>query len=475
VSFVTQAFFLFLPIVLLGYHALPTRWARYRFLLVASWVFYMWWQPWLITVILFTTLVDYTVALRIERAATQPARRAWLWLSIATNLGFLGFFKYSDALLQGGLWVARAGGWSAPDWTLHILLPLGISFHTFQGMGYTIDVYRGRIAAVRSLPDFALFIAFFPQLVAGPIVRAGEFLPQMVVPPTVTVRQIEEGLHFLILGFFKKAFLADGLAPFVDTVFAHPELYDGATHRWAVIAYMAQVYCDFAGYSDIAVGCAKWLGFELPLNFRFPFAALSPADFWRRWHITLSMWLRDYVYLPLGGNRGGMARTSLNLLVTMTLCGIWHGPSWNYVLWGFYNGMLLVAHRIYDRVLRRVAWGDRLRGSAVYAPVALAATFALVALGFAIVRSHTWAGWLLVEQSLLGGAGAVGAQRWIPASIPILLSLVAAGHAFGELGVRRVRMLELAPPLRAGIYATALVVLVLYGTWSQPTFIYFQF
>src|SRR5262249_25006052 len=291
-------------------------------------------------------------------------RRTWLVVSLASNLGFLAGFKYTHFAVANSLALAHQLGWNVPDFTVKIILPLGISFHTFQGISYTLDVYRRKIPAVRGFVDFALFVAFFPQLVAGPIVRAVDFLPQMATPPRPTSAQVLEGVHWFLLGLFKKVFIADRLAQFVDPVFAQPGLYDAVTHRWAILAYAAQIYCDFSGYSDMALGCAKWFGFELPRNFNFPYLASSIADFWKRWHMSLSTWMRDYLYIPLGGSRRGNVRTYVNLVVTMTLCGLWHGASWNYLTWGFYNGLLLAGHRLYDRALTGRTWADRLRGQA---------------------------------------------------------------------------------------------------------------
>jgi alginate O-acetyltransferase complex protein AlgI len=473
-NFASRSFLIFLPIVLIIYHLLRTRSRKYRFLLAASWLFYMSWNPWFIWVILFTSIVDYFAGLLIESAPTPRQRRGWLLLSLVTNLGFLAAFKYTNFFLTNSLALARQLDWPVPDWTVNIILPLGISFHTFQGISYTLDVYRGKIKAVRSFVDFALFVAFFPQLVAGPIVRAVEFLPQMETPPRVTGDQVIEGLHWFLLGLFKKVFLADRLAQFVDPVFAHPAMFDAVTHRWAVLAYAGQIYCDFSGYSDLAIGCAKWFGFELPRNFNFPYLSANIAEFWKRWHITLSTWMRDYLYIGLGGSRRGTLRTSLNLLATMTLCGLWHGASWNYVLWGFYNGVLLMLHRIYDRALAGQEWAERLRGSAAFRLLAVMATFLMVAFGLVLVRSESWAGCWQVEQSLLGGSGAEAA-RWVPAWVPLLVAFVVAGHMFSGLRGRRCGVLELPPLIRAGSYVTAVALLIAFGPGATRAFIYFQF
>jgi alginate O-acetyltransferase complex protein AlgI len=475
-NFASPLFFLFLPLVLLGYHLLPGRSLKYRFLLAASWSFYAVWNPFFLWVLIFPTCVDYFAGRLIESAPTPRRRRLWLLASIVTNLGFLAAFKYTAFLLDNSLSLARWLGWSVPDWTVSIVLPLGISFHTFQGISYTLDVYRGKIAAVRSFVDFALFVAFFPQLVAGPIVRAVEFLPQMTTPPRVTDPHILAGLHWIVLGFFKKVFIADSLAEFVNPVFANPFAYDAVTLRWAVLAYAGQIYCDFSGYSDIAIGCASWFGFELPHNFNFPYLAGSISEFWKRWHISLSTWMRDYLYIPLGGSRCGKVRTYLNLLLTMTLCGLWHGASWNYILWGFYNGVLLLLHRLYDRVLTGWTWTDRLRAGALYRALAVPATFLLVAFGLVLVRSQSWAGCWLVERSLVGDiASSVSALRWVPVWVPILVGLVVVGHLFSGLRQRRCGLLELPPLLRAGAYVAALVLIVVLGPGSTKAFIYFQF
>lgn len=473
-NFASRQFFVFLPVVLAVYHLLPSRGHKYRFLLAASWLFYMSWNPWFLWVILFTSVVDYAAGRLIEAAQTEARRRAWLTVSIITNLGFLATFKYTGFLTANALGLARSAGWSVPDWTVRVVLPLGISFHTFQGISYTLDVYRRKIPAVRSFVDFALFVAFFPQLVAGPIVRAVEFLPQMASAPRVSPAQIIEGGHWFLLGLFKKVFLADRLAQYVDAVFARPGAFDPATHRWAVLAYAAQIYCDFSGYSDMAVGCAKWLGFELPRNFNFPYLATSIADFWRRWHITLSTWMRDYLYIPLGGSRKGPARTYVNLVTTMTLCGLWHGASWNYILWGFYNGVLLALHRAYDQRLRGRPWAERLRGHPMLRPMAVAGTFLLVAAGLILVRSESWTGCLQVERSLIGWSGA-GAGHWVPAWIPLLVSMVAAGHLFSALRDVPCGLLRVPALPRAVVYGAAVGLIVVFAPHDAKPFIYFQF
>jgi alginate O-acetyltransferase complex protein AlgI len=474
-NFASRAFFIYLPLVLLGYHLLRRRRHKYGFLLAASWAFYMSWNPWFIWVILFTSAVDYAAGLLIEQAATPGRRRAWLMLSIVTNLGFLASFKYTKFFMTNSVALAHALGWSVPDWTFEVILPLGISFHTFQGISYTLDVYQNKIRAVRSFPDFALFVAFFPQLVAGPIVRAVDFLPQMAPPPGVSSAQVVEGLHWFLLGLFKKVFLADRLAQFVDQVFANPAGFDAVSQRWAVLAYAAQIYCDFSGYSDIAIGCAKWFGFELPQNFNFPYLAGSIAEFWKRWHISLSTWMRDYLYIPLGGSRRGAVRTYLNLVATLTLCGLWHGASWNYVLWGFYNGVLLALHRLYDRLLTGRPWADRIRQHAAFRVLAVPATFLLVAVGLVMVRSQNWSDCWRVEQALTGWSNTIAGVHLVPFWVPVLVGMVALGHLFSGLRDRRCGLLDLPALPRAAVYVTAVALLVVLSPGVTKAFIYFQF
>ena len=277
-----------------------------------------------------------------------------------------------------------------------------------------------------------------------------------------------------MLGLFKKVFLADRLAEFVDPVFHNPQAFDAFTHCWAVLAYAAQIYCDFSGYSDLAIGCAKWLGFELPQNFNLPYISSSIGEFWRRWHISLSTWIRDYLYIPLGGSRGGTVRTYFNLITAMTLCGLWHGASWHYILWGFYNGILLALHRLYDRALAGRSWAERMRGNPLFHLGAIGATFFFVAIGLVMVRSESWAGCWLVERSLAGWSGSLG-LRAVPAWAPLLVGMVAVGHVVGGLRARWRAVFQLPPLLRAGAYVTAVALVIALGPSSTKAFIYFQF
>lgn len=333
--FHTPEFAAFLAILLALSAAFRGATARKVILLLASYAFYAWWSVLMLLPLLATTFLDFFVAQLIEREEREKPRKALLILSLTANLGLLAFFKYFNffATTLGAPTIAS------------ILLPIGISFYTFHTMSYTIDVYRREIPACRSALDFALFITFFPVLVAGPILRAKQFLPQLREP--VRIRVTPEGLMLFVRGLAKKVLVADNLAPLADSVFADPSRWPSVIIWTATIAFAIQIYCDFSGYSDMARALAALFGFEIPLNFDRPYFAKSPREFWRRWHISLSSWLRDYLYIPLGGNRHHAAR---NILITMILGGLWHGASWNFVLWGLLHGLLLLASRHLPRV-----------------------------------------------------------------------------------------------------------------------------
>jgi alginate O-acetyltransferase complex protein AlgI len=476
VIFASKAFFVFLPCVLVIYHLLRGRSHKYRFLLVASWLFYAWCSPQYLWVIILCTVIDYIAGLAIATAKTDRSRKGWLLLSILANLGLLFSFKYTMFAYDNAVSLARWCGAEMPDRAWEILLPLGISFHTFQGISYTVDVYRGQIKAVRSFVDYALFVAFFPQLAAGPIVRAVDFLPQMVTPPRVTAVMVAEGLHFFLLGLFKKLFLADQLdALFVSPVFADPGAFDVATQRWALVAWAAQIYCDFSGYSDMAVGCAKWFGFELPRNFNFPFLATSITDFWRRWHLSLSTWLRDYVYFPLGGSRLGPVRTYGNLLVVFLLCGLWHGATWAWLVYGLFNGVLMCLHRVFDQALTGKPWADAIRSSLVWKFTAWLATMFMIGTGLILIRMNDWHGGAILMRSLMPTDVLAAWSRSVPVWVPVLVALVLAGHLFS--GVRRkvCGLLELPSGVRAAVYVATVALLVVFAPGIGKTFIYIAF
>ena len=471
--FNSVAFLGFFAIVYAVYLPASTR-AQNLVLLLASYVFYGAWDWRFLGLLALSTAVDFRCALAI--ADGDPAhRRRWLWISVVTNLGILGFFKYFNFFVASFAQLCAALGWPVSTTTLEIVLPVGISFYTFQTLGYTIDVYRGRLPACRDPTTFALYVAYFPQLVAGPIERATHLLPQLAAARLVTLARLRDGAWLILLGLFKKVVVADNLARIVDPVFADSHGSSGAATLLATYAFALQIYADFSGYSDIARGVSKLLGIELMRNFRRPYFATDPQEFWRRWHISLSQWLRDYVYVPLGGNRDGDLRTSRNLMLTMLLGGLWHGASGMFVLWGALHGALLVIHRPW-----RELFGGYLPG---LAPLRGLLLFHFVCLAWIFFRARTLtdAGGLLT--ALGSGLEFAASDRDTALLLLLCAGPLLALDLWEELHERRVGSgLDALPfvftapaPLRGLVYALLLLALVILGAPSGVEFIYFQF
>ncbi|NLX14084.1 MAG: MBOAT family protein [Phycisphaerales bacterium] len=322
--FTSFTFVFFLAVVLPLYYALSHRWQN-RFLLVASYVFYGAWDWRFLSLLAISTVVDYLVADRLHRTASMAGKRILLGISLCGNLGLLAFFKYFNFFLDSFNQLSASLGLGQCSWAIHIILPVGISFYTFQTMGYVIDVYRGRQEPARNFLDFALYVSYFPQLVAGPIERAGNLLPAIYRPRKVTPSQIGTGLQLILMGYLKKIAIADAVAPYVNDIFADPAHQSSVRLLLGLYLFAIQIYGDFSGYSDIARGVSRLLGIELMINFKQPYLSANITEFWRRWHISLSTWLRDYLYIPLGGNRKGTSNTYRNLMLTMLLGGLWHG------------------------------------------------------------------------------------------------------------------------------------------------------
>lgn len=381
--------FIIFFMVVLALHYTPFSWRVRKFnLLWASYLFYAAWNPPFVGLLLLSTVADWYLAKAIFTATSRHLRRLFLVVSLGVNLGLLGFFKYGGFLvenfvtLMAGLNVHYAP--ALPD----IILPAGISFYTFQTLSYTIDIYRRKAVPWHSFLDYALYVTFFPQLVAGPIVRSCEFLYQLKEPLRANINQLGWGLSLMVVGLFNKVVLADGVfAPFVETVYA-PSAVPGSLAAWSgSLAFAGQIFCDFAGYSTCAIGAAMCLGFKLPDNFRFPYAAMGFSDFWQRWHMTLSRWLRDYLYIPLGGNRHGLVQTARNLIITMFLGGLWHGASWTFVAWGLLHGFYLVA----ERLLQRFFGGLRIWQTLFGRVSVILATFICVTVAWVFFRAQSFA------------------------------------------------------------------------------------
>ena len=342
--FNSYIFLLFAGVVLPLFFLVPRRYRNHYLLLVSS-VFYGYWDWRFCGLLAFSTIADFFLGQKLFAATTERARKTYLWTSMAINLGVLFSFKYFNFFIDSFQEVIAPFGGDLDFLHLTIILPVGISFYTFQTMSYTIDIYRRRLSPTRSLVDFGLFVAFFPQLVAGPIEKAKNLLPQIISKPEPTKTQIREGIALIIIGFFKKVMIGDTTGRFVDRVFGEVDAFSSGELLTALVLFSIQIYADFSGYSNIARGLAKLLGIELIRNFEQPYLSANISEFWRRWHISLGAWIKDYIYIPLGGNRKGELRTYINLIITMVLIGLWHGASWTFVVYGLLNGIYLVVHR----------------------------------------------------------------------------------------------------------------------------------
>ena len=459
-------FVVFLVVVLAIYYPLSHKYQN-RFLLAASVFFYASWDWRFLVPLLITTSIDYWCAGRIGDAILRGlpigARKPWLVLSVTCNLTLLGFFKYFNffsASAQGAL----AGlGIRVTPWTLHVILPLGISFYTFQALSYTIDVYRGKLHATRNYADFLLAVLYFPHLVAGPIQRAKSLLPQVVNPRHPDYDGILSGIHLIVWGYFKKVWIADNLAPLVGGVFSNP--HPGGFQVWmAAYGFAFQIYCDFSGYTDVARGVARLMGFEFMVNFHLPYFSPGPRQFWNRWHISLSTWLRDYLYVPLGGNRRGEVRTCANLTITMLIGGLWHGAAWTFVLWGFYHALLLLIYRVFEPgIERRLPYWIRVM----------------------IFFHLTCYGWLIFRVGSLGQLATMTTallhplrepDAFLAGSILVLVAPLLVVQAIQYFG-RRMDFLSFrcaSLELRTVCYA-ALLYLTLFRGGVPRSFIYFQF
>ena len=463
-NFNSAEFLLFLPIVLVLCALLTGRSrAQHVVLLIASYVFYMAWDWRYAGLIAGSTLLDYAVALRLGRTEEPRARKRLLVLSLFVNLGVLAVYKYFNFFVDSAGSVFQLFGLDVALPKHDLLLPVGISFYTFQTLSYTIDVYWRRIAPERDLTRFALFVSFFPQLVAGPIVRAADFLPQLQSEPRVDRSHVREGLARIFRGLFKKIVFADLLASlFVDDVFADPSAHSSLDLLLALYGYAFQIYNDFSGYSDIAIGAAWMMGYRFDENFNRPYLSRNVREFWTRWHISLSSWLKDYLYIPLGGNRG---KTTRNLMITMGLGGLWHGAGANFVLWGIYHGLLLVASRKLDRHASPDApWWVLVRDRAI--------TFHLVLFGWLLFRVSS------MEQLgdyLAGLAQFTGGSQIHPGAVA-LLAAAALVHFTTPALVQSVqqRWSRLPEFLQGAGYAAAIVVLCGVSV-DAAVFIYFQF
>lgn len=469
--FNSLTFMVFFALVL-ALHAMPFKWTTKKFnLLIASYLFYAAWNPPFIILLWVSTVVDWYAAQKLVHAEKPLARKVWMLLSVVVNLGMLAYFKYGTFLLDNFIVMMASIGVKYQAPSFDIILPVGISFYTFATLSYTLDIYLRRAEPAKNFLDYALFVTFFPHLVAGPIMRSTELVPQFVEPRKATGDMLRFGLALMTLGLFQKVVLADGfLAPAAEMIYDRGAV-PGMVDSWiATLAFSGQIFCDFAGYSTTAIGAAMCLGFAMPDNFRFPYAAIGFSDFWRRWHITLSSWLRDYLYIPLGGNRHGEARTYLALMVTMLLGGLWHGASWAFVVWGGLHGLYLAV----ERALRS-RFSDYTPGPFALLMIALL-TYFLINITWVFFRADSFGKAWVILNGMFGLNGK--AESILPTAHLVIVSLIIIGIVFAHWRMRQ-QTLETAiakvPAIvLSGIWAVmAFAVVIAQGAGNA--FIYFQF
>jgi alginate O-acetyltransferase complex protein AlgI len=449
-------------------------------LMIASYTFYGWWNPWYLLLLFGTSAIDYWMVLLMERK--QSTRKLWLIISLVSNFGFLGYFKYSGFLTENlnALLVGLGSSFQLPDPITYpntmiglfgasdaffdkVVLPIGISFHTFQSMSYTIDAYQGTIQTERSFIRFLTFVSFFPQLVAGPIERAHNLLPQLQGTPIITGQRIADGLSLFLVGFFKKVALADYLAKYVDPVYGNPGLYQAPALILATVAFAWQIYFDFSGYTDMARGIAEVMGFRLMLNFNNPYAATGLGDFWNRWHISLSTWFKDYLYFPLGGSRGGTFQTYRNMFLTMVISGIWHGAAWTFVIWGALHAL--------GRCLTRELEQSAFYRERIPRLIKQVLVFAFVTFTWVFFRAESLSDAGLILRRIF-------TTGWADPRFPVLMAVLILAVWFYQLlfnSRSSLRPVLAWQPVRVGLAMAMIAYLMVVAQPSTRQFIYFQF
>ena len=474
-SFNSFEFGIFFLIFFATYYLLKGK-ARIILCLLASYYFYAQWDARFLSLIIFSTCVDYYIGLNMAASDDVKQRKRLLFISVFVNLGLLAVFKYFNFFIASFIDTCNAIGFQANYHTLKIILPVGISFYTFQTMSYSIDLFRKQIDVEKDFFRFATYVAFFPQLVAGPIVRAKELLPQFKKDQVFTWDNFYGGIYQFLFGLFKKVVVADTLAIVVDKVFALPENYSVFIVIIGVLFYTFQIYCDFSGYSDMAIGLARILGFKFPENFRTPYFSKNFSEFWTRWHITLSSWLRDYLYISLGGNRKGVSKTYRNLMLTMLLGGLWHGANWTFMFWGLLHGLYLIFQRWLTPVVVKI--GNVIKVPSILGSFgAILLTFSLTAFAWIFFRSPDWQTAFTVirqmnpfmNEDLFGILHIIWVVKGLIAlTLLILIDFVSLHKDFLKLSTT-------SPIFRTAVYTFFIIMISLLGTFQGNNFIYFQF
>ncbi len=470
-------FFLFFTTFLVVYFTLPPRFQPFV-MVIGSYVFYMGWRPSYALLLALTTIVDYTTGLAMANSPTERGSKIAMLTALTINLGILGTVKYLDFMISNVIGLAGVFGYQLPNATLGLILPVGISFYTFQSIGYTLDVYNRRIEAERNFITYAQYVSFFPQLVAGPIERAPHMLPQFRKIHSLRFENIPPGLWFIGYGLFKKMCIADALAPIVNGIFANPENYSGSYNLIAGLAFIIQVYCDFSGYSDIAVGVARIMGFDLMINFRQPFYSTSITDLWRKWNISLISWFRDYLYFPLGGNRDGEVKAARNIMIVWLASGLWHGAAWTYVAWGAYYGFWLIVERYLRTKVQPEKWlGTRL--ACVLGGIWAISCFTV---GEIIFRAPTFENaWIMLRSfgdfgplsyGTFKNLGLPGFELMMLSISMIILFVVDYLIAFEKPRLERLAAMSYLPTW-TGI--GLIYYILFFGVFGRIEFIYFQF
>lgn len=467
-------FFIFLGVILPIFYLLPNKKSKNIFLLISSYFFYGYWDWRFCSLLIISTIIDFFIGQILYKTVDEKKRKLLVTISLISNLGILGFFKYFNFFVDSFQSISENIGWNVDYLHLNILLPVGISFYTFQTLSYTIDIYRNKLKPTYNFIDFALFVSFFPQLVAGPIERAKSLLPQLSKKLKPSRIQIEQGIVLIITGLFRKVMIGDTAGRFVDHIFGNLELYKSIEIIGALVLFSIQIYADFSGYSRIARGTAKLLGVELMKNFEQPYLSRNITEFWRRWHISLSSWLRDYLYISLGGNRIGKYRTYINLMITMLLGGLWHGASWNFVIWGGLHGLYLSMHKVI--LGRKKLNSNNIKYFNLKSVVNILITFILVLFTWVFFRSTSWDSTELFFNKIIHWENSEYTYLFISIVISYLIVMFLIDLFEYKTGSHTFILRINSNGIKIGILSALLILTLIYMFQADPLpFIYFQF